>query len=298
MKFSHRQNGLLALQEKYGRFWIDKVGVDNEIGQMQMQSMINGNYRDWHKAFDKLLKDVFDKQSFDENTYNWSKPNDIGNFTNLYFSEKLRAKMTSSVNIAKTIKAFQQIKPTFGSVIISNKTSMVYGIYPEMFVSALLQGDTITNIELVRYDNSPRGYTCSSSFSDDGENMILRPDGSIIENPTDDDWQEPAFLLLQLIPLLTVYYFADIETSIIQSTKNKKAVLNGEKYLNEVNVPVKIIDSNWFTTIIRTDGFGVRGHFRLQACGEGMKDRKLIWINDFEKHGYTRIARKELSKVA
>jgi hypothetical protein len=34
------------------------------------------------------------------------------------------------------------------------------------------------------------------------------------------------------------------------------------------------------------------GHLRLQAHGKNMSNRKLIWINSFEKEGYVRNGNK------
>ncbi|MBX2927022.1 MAG: hypothetical protein KF852_04240 [Saprospiraceae bacterium] len=87
--------------------------------------------------------------------------------------------------------------------------------------------------------------------------------------------------------------YAPIETLVLDGKLSRKGKLNGDKHLNETDLKVTVIDSTWFTNIIRTNGFSVTGHFRLQACGEGLKDRKLIWINEFEKSGYTLNARKE-----
>lgn len=59
---------------------------------------------------------------------------------------------------------------------------------------------------------------------------------------------------------------------------------------------VNYIDCSWFTTIVRSEGFKVRGHFRLQPYKneEHEWDKKLIYISPFEKHGYTRRAKKLL----
>lgn len=64
------------------------------------------------------------------------------------------------------------------------------------------------------------------------------------------------------------------------------------KYFNETKSPIEILDSSWFTTIIRTEGFGVTGHFRLQPYGPGRTMKKWVYINDYEKHGYVRRAKK------
>lgn len=78
-------------------------------------------------------------------------------------------------------------------------------------------------------------------------------------------------------------------TNYILSTKVRKIkTLSGEKYLNDIKAPnIRIIDSSYFTTTVRSGEFEVSGHWRMQVCGEKMLKRKLIWISDFVKHGYT-----------
>jgi hypothetical protein len=68
------------------------------------------------------------------------------------------------------------------------------------------------------------------------------------------------------------------------------------KYQNATKKNVKIFDSKWIRTIVMGESFNVRGHFRMQPCGDARGKRKLIWINDFQKEGYTRIAGKVLEK--
>jgi hypothetical protein len=85
--------------------------------------------------------------------------------------------------------------------------------------------------------------------------------------------------------------YAEIQT---KNLKPNRQIWEGINciYNNKTNHDITVIDSTWFTTLIKSDAFKVRGHFRLQPCGEGMKDRKLIWINEFQKEGYTREAKK------
>jgi hypothetical protein len=91
-----------------------------------------------------------------------------------------------------------------------------------------------------------------------------------------------------LMQILSFVELGDIEiVELLGGRNNGKSKKEG-KITNENNATVYVIDSRWNTITIRTEGFGVRGHFRLQACGVGMADRKLIWINAFEKHGYVR----------
>jgi len=86
--------------------------------------------------------------------------------------------------------------------------------------------------------------------------------------------------------------YAEIEVKFVGANERLKEV--NCKYVNDTNSDIQILDSTWFTTLVKTEGFNVRGHFRLQPCGQGLIDRKLIWISEFEKHGYTRNFKKPI----
>lgn len=89
--------------------------------------------------------------------------------------------------------------------------------------------------------------------------------------------------------LFTMY--AEIE---VKTLNGMRQIFDGPNcvYSNQTKYPIEIINSTWFTELIKSDAFKVRGHFRLQPFGEGMAKRKLIWINDFQKEGYHRLAKK------
>jgi hypothetical protein len=86
----------------------------------------------------------------------------------------------------------------------------------------------------------------------------------------------------------------DIEILELQGGKNNGGKKNEDKITNTSKNTVYVVDSSWNKIIIRTTGFAVRGHYRLQPCGEGMIDRKLIWISAFEKSGYKRSPKAEI----
>lgn len=92
-----------------------------------------------------------------------------------------------------------------------------------------------------------------------------------------------------LVSFICFMKYCETETKIIKPNGRENHI--GTKYVNETNSKIEIVDSTWFTTIVRSDGFNVRGHFRFQPCGAGLQSRKLIWISDFEKTGYTRTAK-------
>jgi len=86
--------------------------------------------------------------------------------------------------------------------------------------------------------------------------------------------------------------YADVETKILEPSRQ---IWDGPRaiYNNKSKVPITVVDSSWYTNLVSSGAFKVRGHFRLQPHGHGLKKRKLIWINDFEKEGYTRKAKIE-----
>ena len=76
--------------------------------------------------------------------------------------------------------------------------------------------------------------------------------------------------------------------------KSSSGTRKSGKILNDAFKNVTVMDTTWNKIIVRTEEFGVRGHFRLQPCGADLHDRKLIWINPFKKSGYTRKESKHL----
>lgn len=77
---------------------------------------------------------------------------------------------------------------------------------------------------------------------------------------------------------------AETKTKIKQEIKEKKKT----KVVNIDGITYFVFDSKWFTEICNNNDFLVSGHFRLQPYADGSK--RLIWINEFVKHGYHRKA--------
>jgi len=102
-------------------------------------------------------------------------------------------------------------------------------------------------------------------------------------------------LFSMIMQILTFVELGDIEITEIAAGRNNGKTKKDGKITNTHNYTVYVVDSSWNKLIIRTDGFAVRGHFRLQPYGINMADRKLIWINSFEKHGYTRRPKAEIA---
>ena len=90
--------------------------------------------------------------------------------------------------------------------------------------------------------------------------------------------------------------FAEIKTEVknlsnkdIQETKNLSRY---EKKIKSI-IPITFMDKTFYTTSINNNDFMVNGHFRMQKIGKNRSDVKLIWIDNFTKHGYIRKAKLE-----
>jgi hypothetical protein len=86
--------------------------------------------------------------------------------------------------------------------------------------------------------------------------------------------------------------YAEVETEVVNLNKKIKPIGEDEPIYNKVPFQITWLNCNWFINIIRTEGFGVRGHFRFQRVGEGRRKIKLVEVKPYMKHGYHRRAQK------
>ncbi len=95
-----------------------------------------------------------------------------------------------------------------------------------------------------------------------------------------------------LTSLLAINFIkkCEIEQKVLKPKEKYRD--NGQKYYNESKSNVTILDCKWFTELIRDTPFSVKGHLRWQVHGEGRRNRKLIWIDEFQKEGYHRKPQK------
>tara|TARA_R110002050_G_scaffold297339_1_gene458596 strand:+ start:18060 stop:19031 length:972 start_codon:yes stop_codon:yes gene_type:complete len=97
-----------------------------------------------------------------------------------------------------------------------------------------------------------------------------------------------------VMSFILFYNYTETETKVIHgidSGEQRRIKLNGEKFINSSKNDIEIIDSTYFTKMIRTGEFGVRGHFRVQSHGIGNSETKIIFIEKYKKEGYTRGAK-------
>ena len=110
---------------------------------------------------------------------------------------------------------------------------------------------------------------------------------------TGNSYKEDNKPIIQKIVALCVYMvYGDITTKTYNPSQEIK-LSKFKSIKNNITVPLIYVNTLWKQRV-NTTGFKVIGHWRLQACGIGMKERKLIWIEAFSKNGYNRKATKEL----
>jgi hypothetical protein len=94
-----------------------------------------------------------------------------------------------------------------------------------------------------------------------------------------------------LVKMFIFQKYAKVETKVI--SPNEKYKIEKGNIFNETRLPITYVDSTWFTNLVVSGAFAVRGHFRLQPKKDekGKWTKELIWIKDFEKQGYHRQAK-------
>jgi len=95
-----------------------------------------------------------------------------------------------------------------------------------------------------------------------------------------------------VLQILTYLFYGEIQEKRL--VPNQRISRDSFLYIkNETKKDIWFADSLWKTKISLVGDFKVKGHFRLQPVGEERKGRKLIFIDEFIKHGYNRNATVE-----
>lgn len=97
----------------------------------------------------------------------------------------------------------------------------------------------------------------------------------------------------QMYKLLCFFFLSD-NSEVEVKPGAKHGTRKEGKVINTLPFPVTIVDSNWNVTSIRTEGFGVRGHFAIRWTGEGRSVAKMVFIEPYQKEGYVRHAKKDI----
>jgi hypothetical protein len=179
----------------------------------------------------------------------------------------------ASSNFDKLRHLISEIKEGSKCIVFTN------GFYYEYFIKSFKE-EGVTQIKIRLYS---KNIVCHIYHNSDTFRLQL-PDELIEQN------NNIASMCKEIICIELFTQYSEITTKILPPNRQIWDGINC-LYNNKTQSDINIVDLTWFTTLIKSDGFKVRGHFRLQPCGEGMKDRKLIWINEFQKEGYNREAK-------
>lgn len=113
----------------------------------------------------------------------------------------------------------------------------------------------------------------------------------------DDDGREWYGQIFDYVMSFILFYnYTETETHVvhgIETGEQRRLKINNEKFLNETKNNIEIIDSTYFTKLIRTGEFGVSGHFRVQHFGPSNSESKIVFIESYKKNGYIRNAKKQ-----
>lgn len=96
-----------------------------------------------------------------------------------------------------------------------------------------------------------------------------------------------------IIFLASLWYKQHAGIEIKKVPGKTKTKLFNCVYKNDCKLPVDILDTNWYTTIIRVKPVLRRSHNRTVRYGKGRGKSKIIFVPATLVNGYTRVARKE-----
>ena len=101
-----------------------------------------------------------------------------------------------------------------------------------------------------------------------------------------DDYKDNEQLIDALLAVLLFKHYAKVELDVIHGREKKMSVVANEKVINETPKGVRIMDSNWYTTIYRTEGYDVRGHIRYYKVYD-----TIAYVHPHKRKGYIRKAK-------
>lgn len=187
-----------------------------------------------------------------------------------------------------TSKFVKELKHPYGIFLNAyNNFGVIYMAIDDVILYLIFQGQTlIANVSVCYADIGKPNYNVYGI-------RFLTKNTSCIPD-THKTWKQFALSETNVCLLFLKFKeYAKIEIEEGKCGKMFHSKILREKLRNNLPFDVKIMDSTWFTTICRNEGFNVRGHFRLQPKknenGEWIKE--LIYINEFQKYGYHRQAK-------
>jgi hypothetical protein len=147
------------------------------------------------------------------------------------------------------------------------------------------EGDRIMVLQYARSGEGISEYVGYEGFA------LNLEDEEVAMLPTQD--QEIAHRFIKLLLFIEMSKVETVKVAPQQKVKYGKG--GDDKLFNDTGLNnVYMVNATWNKIIVVEGDFKVRGHFRVQPCGIGRKDYRLIWINEFKKGSFIRRAGKEV----
>ncbi len=100
------------------------------------------------------------------------------------------------------------------------------------------------------------------------------------------DYKDNEQLIDSILAVLLFKHYAKVELDVIPGREKMMSAVANEKVINETPKGVHIMDSDWYTTIHRTEGYDVKGHIRYYK-----KYDKISFVHKHRRKGYVRRAK-------
>ena len=207
-----------------------------------------------------------------------------------YFTER----QMTTYYISRTF--FQALKKTFDKITpLMDEEGLLESLHEDC---CLIWNDTTYFLWRDPYDNENyyilsivNGAVAFFSSYSFGTNQVKRSH-TISFMYLDDFRDDDCCFIESIYTFLLFKKYGNVDIELIAKKTLRKSHILGEKVNNFMGIDVQVLDSRWFTTICRDEGFLVSGHLRLQPYKDehGEWTRKLIYINPYAKHGYHRLA--------
>lgn len=186
---------------------------------------------------------------------------------------------------------FRLEKPECGAVFFPNGYVFLY------YVDKFTIGESLNKMILIFNNEFLVSYSISKKESNLSNTYIWKthidryqqanPKAS--KNELIEECDRDFFTLLMCT--ISFIKYCPIET--VHLKPNSKTKQFNCKYINDTGNNIRIYDSKWFTTFVKSDAFLVRSHLRWQPKKkDGEWTKELILIEEFMKNGYTAPAKK------
>jgi hypothetical protein len=243
-----------------------KINQNNQLGLNFTQHIKDNFYKIHNENFFSKYPD-----DFVESFRNQFKDilNDEGN-KNLLFTN-------TSKQVAEKIKV-DKFEP---KILKTDKhKKLTFLIDDTHFYRVHIKGDELFCMLVLKEKRESDFYISYHSFK-------IKPiENEVVFPKNQNDYKNDKYFL-EFIKLLIFTEYSELEEVTLMPNQSKGNKKEGKIY-NDSNKSFIIVDSTWNKIIIRTDKFGVSGHLRLQPIGKNRNDRKLIYISEYLKNGYTK----------